>query len=142
MDYLDLGNGSSAESIAFFREHRDRLGELVAAEVYFPGTGGAYPHCAALRDGAGNVIWLSGLAAGYPGEGPRAAMQVLVEAGFPAEQARTVFTERAVTLTRTPAPPGRPSAIAESRFRREPTTRRGTAPAPMARRPGPTGRRR
>ena len=78
MRYLDDGTGHTADSLSHYREHRHRLGTITEADVYFPGMGGPYPYCMILRDARGNEIWLSGCAAGYPGEGARAAMEVLV----------------------------------------------------------------
>ena len=45
---------------------------------------------------------LSGAAGGCPDDAPRAALQVLVEAGFAADVARAVLTHDVVRLSRTP----------------------------------------
>lgn len=97
----DSGNGVTRDSILFFRDNRDQLGHIVAADVRFPGFGDPFdPFLMVLRDAAGNEMRLSGCTTGYAGEGPRASMQVLVEAGFPLEGARGVFTEPTLALSR------------------------------------------
>jgi hypothetical protein len=98
MRYLDDGTGHTAASLIHYREHRHRLGTITEADVYFPGMGGPYPYCMILRDTGGNEIWLSGCAAGYAGEGARAAMEVLVDAGWRAVDAREVFTRTHLQL--------------------------------------------
>jgi hypothetical protein len=110
MRYSDLGNGVTRDSIAFFREHRHRLAEIVQASVRFPGFDDPHdPYLMVLADRNGDEIALSGCTAGYPGEGPRGAMQVLVECGWPPDQAALVFTtaslrlDRESTLTAPPA---------------------------------------
>lgn len=108
MRLYDDGHGNAAASLHFYRDHAHLLGPIVGAQVWFPGLGGPYPYCMVLHDRVGQELWLSGAAAGYPGEAPRVAMQILVEAGFPAEQAAQVFDRTALQLTRpaAPAPPG------------------------------------
>jgi hypothetical protein len=105
MNYVDNGLGVTADSIAYYREHRHELGTILAAEVAFPGLSDHYPYCFELRDDAGNRMFLSGLTAGYPGEGPRAAMETLIDAGFPAVDAQRVFRDRQVTLRQPSWPP-------------------------------------
>ena len=100
MHLFDDGGGITADSTRFFRDNRHLLGDIVEAQVFFPGSGGPLPYSCVLGDADGNKMWLSGLAAGYPGEGPRAAMQVLVESGFDAIAAREVFTHSPVRLRR------------------------------------------
>jgi len=103
MRYIDTGNGVTRDSIAFFREHRHRLDEIVEASVRFPGFDDPHnPYLMVLRDGHGDEMHLSGCSAGYPGEGPRGAMQVLVEAGWSADQAALVFTTPTLRLEREP----------------------------------------
>src|SRR5579884_2757468 len=88
MRYSDHGTGITRDSITFFREHRHRLGDIVQATVRFPGFDDPHdPYLMMLTDSNGDEIALSGCTAGYPGEGPRGAMQVLVECGWPADQA-------------------------------------------------------
>jgi hypothetical protein len=99
--YIDTGNGVTRDSIAFFREHRHRLNEIVEASVRFPGFDDPHnPYLMTLRDDRGDELLLSGCTAGYPGEGPRGAMQVLVESGWPADQAALVFTTPTLQLER------------------------------------------
>jgi hypothetical protein len=100
MHLFDDGTGNTADSRNYFRDHRHELGDIVEAQVFFPGSGGPQPYSCVLGDSDGNKMWLSGLAAGYPGEGPRVAMEILVECGFDAEDARAVFTQSPVRLTR------------------------------------------
>ena len=101
MRYSDQGTGVTRDSLAFFREHRHRLGQIVEASVRFPGFDDPHdPYLMVLRDDRGNEMLLSGCTAGYPGEGPRGAMQVLVESGWPADQAALVFTTPSVQLER------------------------------------------
>jgi hypothetical protein len=116
VNFCDDGRGSAAASLGFYREHAHRLGDVVEAIVRFPGwdEDGPPAHHLMLRSAAGDQLYLSGAAAGYPGEGPRIAMQVLVESGFPAEQARLGFTEPQLRLTRRPSTPARPEAVADA----------------------------
>ena len=101
MQLKDYGNGITKDSLQFFREHRHRLGEIVEASVRFPGFDDPHdPYLMTLRDSCGNEILLSGCTAGYAGEGPRGAMEVLVEAGWPADQASLVFTTPTLRLER------------------------------------------
>lgn len=101
MRYIDTGNGVTRDSIAFFREHRHRLNRIVEASVRFPGFDDPHdPYLMVLRDDRGDEMLLSGCTAGYPGEGPRGAMQVLVESGWPADQAALVFTMPTLRLER------------------------------------------
>jgi hypothetical protein len=82
MNYFDNGTGSTQDSLSYYRNNRHLLGTVVAAEVSFPGLSEHYPYCIELPDDQCNRMFLSGLTAGYAGEGPRGAMQVLCEAGF------------------------------------------------------------
>ena len=103
MHLFDDGGGITADSRNFFRDNRHKLGEIVEAQVFFPGSAGPSPYSCILGDSEGNKMWLSGVAAGYAGEGPRFAMELLVEVGFPAEQARDVFVRTPVRLHREPS---------------------------------------
>jgi hypothetical protein len=105
MNFFDNGLGITADSLAFFREHRHQLGSVVAAEVSFPGLSDHYPYCFELRDDRGNRMFLSGLTAGYSGEGPRGAMEALVEVGFPITDAQRVMHDRQVILRQGSWPP-------------------------------------
>jgi hypothetical protein len=98
MNYFDNGLSITTESIAYYRDHRHDLGAIIAAEVSFPGISDHYPYCLELRDDRGNRMFLSGLTAGYPGEAPRAAMEVLIDAGFPVADAKRVMHDRQVVL--------------------------------------------
>ena len=130
MRYIDNGNGVTRDSIAFFREHRHQLNEIVEATVRFPGFDDPHnPYLMALRDDRGDEMLLSGCTAGYAGEGPRGAMQVLVEAGWPADQAALVFTTPTLHLERQAgAAPGPTMSAAK----RSPQPVR-TAPSPQRR---------
>ena len=105
MNFFDNGLGNAADSIAYYRDHRHELGTILAAEVSFPGLSDHYPYCFELRDDRGNRLFLSGLTAGYAGEGPRGAMEVLVEAGFGVTDAQRVFHDRQVVLRQPTWPP-------------------------------------
>jgi hypothetical protein len=105
MNYFDSGSGNTSDSISYYRDHRHQLGEIVAAEVVFPGLSEHYPYCFELRDDQGNRMFLSGLAAGYPGDAPRAAMETLIDAGFPVVAAERVFRDRQVVLRQPTWPP-------------------------------------
>ena len=101
MQFQDAGTGVTRDSIAFFREYRHRLGDIVQASIRFPGFDDPHnPYLMVLRDTKGDQMLLSGCTAGYPGEGPRGAMQVLVESGWPPDQAALVFTTAVVHLER------------------------------------------
>jgi hypothetical protein len=105
MNYFDNGMGVTADSLSYYRDHRHLIGTVVAAEVSFPGLSDHYPYCFELRDDRGNRLFLSGLTAGYPGEGPRGAMEVLVDAGFAVVDAQRVMHDRQVVLRQTAWPP-------------------------------------
>lgn len=105
MNYFDNGLSITADSIAYYRDHRHDLGAIMAAEVSFPGMSDHYPYCLELRDDRGNRMFLSGLAAGYAGEAPRGAMEVLVDAGFGVVDAQRVFRDRQVVLRQLSWPP-------------------------------------
>lgn len=105
MNYFDDGLGITADSIDYYRDHRHELGTILVAEVAFPGLSDHYPYCFELRDDRGNRMFLSGLTAGYVGEGPRGAMEVLVEAGFGVVEAQRVLHDRQVTLRQCSWPP-------------------------------------
>lgn len=105
MNYFDNGLGVTADSVAYYRDHRHELSTIIAAEVAFPGLSDRYPYCFELRDDTGNRMFLSGLTAGYAGEGPRGAMEVLVDAGFGVVDAQRVLHDRQVTLRQGCWPP-------------------------------------
>jgi hypothetical protein len=105
MNYFDNGLGITADSISYYRDHRHELGTILVAEVAFPGLSDHYPYCFELRDDLGNRLFLSGLTAGYAGEGPRGAMEVLIDAGFGVADAQRVFHDRQVTLRQPSWPP-------------------------------------
>jgi hypothetical protein len=123
VNYFDNGLGITADSINYYRDNRHQLGTIITADVAFPDVADHYPYCFELRDDRGNRMFLSGLTAGYPGEGPRAAMELLVDAGFPATEARQVFHDRQVSLRHTtpasdPLPP--PTLPDRPQLRRDP----------------------
>jgi hypothetical protein len=105
MNYFDNGLGITADSIAYYRDHRHELGMIIVAEVSFPGMSDHYPYCFELRDDRGNRMFLSGLTTGYAGEGPRGAMEILVDAGFPVVDAQRVMVDRQVVLRQPVWPP-------------------------------------
>lgn len=98
MYYFDNGSGVTADSLEYYRDNRHRLGQVVEARVHFPGTGGPYPYCMELADDVGNHMWLSGVTAGYAGEGPRGAVEILIDAGFAVDRAEAVFRDMRVVL--------------------------------------------
>jgi hypothetical protein len=106
MRYSDSGNGITADSLAFYREHRHRLGRIVTAAVRFPGFSDPRdPYLMVLFDCAGNELRLSGCTSGYPGEGPRGALHILIAEGWPAATASRVLSAATVCLSRDdPAP--------------------------------------
>jgi hypothetical protein len=105
VNYFDNGLSNHADSLAYYRDHRHELSTIVAAEVSFPGLSDHYPYCLELRDDQGNRMFLSGLAAGYPGDGPRGAMEVLIDAGFGVVDAQRVLRDRQVVLRQSSWPP-------------------------------------
>lgn len=100
MHYFDTGNGNTADSLMFFNTHRPQLGDIVQAQIFAPHHEGPSPYTFVLTDTGGNTLWLSGLAAGYTGEGPRAAQRALLECGFPDRDAEQVLTRSPVRLRR------------------------------------------
>jgi hypothetical protein len=126
MNYFDNGLSITADSIAYYRDHRHDLGTIIAAEISFPGISDHYPYCLELRDDRGNRMFLSGLTAGYAGEATRAAMETLIDAGFPVVDAQRVFRDRQVTLrhpTWPPDPPPPPSPASHDLSRPSPPAR-------------------
>ena len=124
MRYSDQGTGVTRDSLAFFREHRHRLGEIVEASIRFPGFDDPHdPYLMVLRDDNGDEMLLSGCTAGYPGEGPRGAMQVLVESGWPADQAALVFTTPTLQLERQGDPRAPVAATVRQRTQAQSRTR-------------------
>jgi hypothetical protein len=105
MNYFDNGLGITADSIAYYRDHRHELSTIFVAEVSFPGMSDHYPYCFELRDERGNRMFLSGLTAGFVGEGPRGAKEVLIDAGFGVVEAQRVLHDRQVTLRQCQWPP-------------------------------------
>jgi hypothetical protein len=105
VNYFDNGAGDVADSLSYYRDHRHELGMIISAEVVFPGLSDHYPYCFELRDDLGNRMFLSGLAAGYPGDAPRAAMETLIDAGFSVVDADRVFRDRQVVLRQPTWPP-------------------------------------
>jgi hypothetical protein len=104
MHYFDSGNGNTADSVAFFQQNRRELGDIVQAQVFSPHHEGPSPYTFVLTDTDGNTLWLSGLAAGYIGEGPRAAVQALLDCGVPDPDAEQVLTRSPVRLRRDTQP--------------------------------------
>jgi hypothetical protein len=108
-------------SKAFFLLHRHRFGAFVAAtmgdyEQVRRRETGAAPGSLRLYDAPGRVLDLTGLTAGYTGEGPRGTLWVLRAAGLPetrqgpgapTDLERTVFGERAFRWPPDPGPRGR-----------------------------------
>lgn len=105
MHYFDSGNGNTADSLVFFNDHRQMLGEVVAAQGFSPHHEGPSPYTFILTDTHSNTLWLSGLAAGYHGEGPRAALRTLIDCGFPDDEAKQVLTRSPLRLRRELEPP-------------------------------------
>jgi hypothetical protein len=128
MNFFDDGQSTAAQSIAYYRDHRHELGTIVAAEVSFPDLSDHYPYCLELRDDRGNRMFLSGVTSGYAGEAPRAAMEILVDAGFSVVDAQRVFVDRQVVLRQgiwppDPLPPGLPDAAGRLRSNETARTR-------------------
>ena len=73
----DEGHGCTEFSIRFFRDHRNFLGVIVAAEMVDSDDWPLH-----IKDDVGNEMWLSGCTAGYGGEGPHGTHTILQECGF------------------------------------------------------------
>ena len=78
-----------AESVAFYRDHKSLIGEIVEAHVFPPDQGRKYG--AVLRDVQGNYIALTGVWAGDRNEPSRAALLILRDAGFSLRSSRQVL---------------------------------------------------
>jgi len=126
LELKDNGSGVTRDSLAFFRDHRHELTEVISAAIWFPGYSDPYdPYNMVIHDDDFNQMWLSGCTCGYVGEGPRGAMQVLVELGFDPEQARQVFTcpelmlnkntDLCPTIYRAPVEPAQPRVPTRTR---------------------------
>jgi hypothetical protein len=96
----EAGDGEAGPTLAFFRDHRGRLGRIVSAAVTFPGLLGDDPYTIVLRDDHGTRLLLSGAGTGYVGGSQRIVLQILVEAGFASEVAEAVRTHDFVRLSR------------------------------------------
>lgn len=97
----DQGNGITRESLAFYRDHRHRIGDVREVTVRFPGYDDPHdPYLLALRDGEGNELRLSGCTTGYVGEGPHGTMRVLVDEGVPVVQAMVVLSAATARFVR------------------------------------------
>ena len=106
--YLDPGEGNAAASLHYYRAYRHRLGDIVDAELAFPGYDDRYPYLCVLRDRAGNEMWLSGVTTGYAGPATRAARDILTDAGFAATELEQLRTRTRLTLHRDPPARRRP----------------------------------
>jgi hypothetical protein len=69
MNYFDNGLGITADSIAYYRDHRHELGTVIVAEVSFPGMSNHYPYCFELRDDRGNRMFSPVLPPATPAKG-------------------------------------------------------------------------
>ena len=91
--YREQVGRSPGESIAFYRDHKSLIGEIVDAHVYTPSDGHTYR--ALLYDVEGNCIALTGVWAGDRNEPSRAALLILRDAGFSLRSSRQVLRGRA-----------------------------------------------
>jgi len=100
----DDGNGVTEESLSYFREHRDRIGDVWGVTMLdYKDRYVKYP----LRiQGALGEVWLSGCRAGYGGEGPHGTHVVLQELGYSEPHTRYPFERSRFEL----GPPFAPDA--------------------------------
>ena len=97
----DTGNGITRDSLAFYRDHRHRIGDLREVTVRFPGYDDPHdPYLMVLRDRDGNQLRLSGCTTGYVGEGPHGTMRVLIEEGIPVVHAMVVLSAATARFAR------------------------------------------
>src|SRR5437016_395126 len=97
----DTGNGITKDSLAFYRDHRHRIGDVREVNVRFPGYDDPHdPYLLVLRDGDGNELRLSGCTTGYVGEGPHGSMRVLIEEGVPVAHAMVVLSAATARFVR------------------------------------------
>jgi hypothetical protein len=102
MDLYDDAEGNTSLSLAFYRDHRHQLGPMRRAALTFPGaTPGAYT--CILTDIHGTRMHLSGVTCGYVGDGPRAAVEILLECDFTLADAARAFTDYTLTVDLGPA---------------------------------------
>jgi hypothetical protein len=89
-------------TLPYFREHRQQLGPITYAAAYLPHPDDNRHYVLVLRDSQCGQMQLSGV---MPiGETSRVdLMQILVEAGFAHEAARTVLTHSVLRLRRAPS---------------------------------------
>lgn len=99
-DLREDAEGEAGPTLAFFRDHRWRLGRIVSAAVTFPGLLGDDPYTIVFRDDQGTRLLLSGAGTGYVGGSQRSVLQILHEAGFAPEVAEAVRTHDFVRLSR------------------------------------------
>jgi hypothetical protein len=101
MQISDTGNGVTRDSLAFYRDHRHRIGDLTEVYVRFPGYDDPHdPYLMRLRDQHGDELLLSGCTTGYVGEGPHGSMNVLISEGCPVVQAMVVLSAATARFTR------------------------------------------
>jgi hypothetical protein len=81
--------GSPDDSVAFYRDHKSLIGEVVDAHVYTPDP--ARKFGALLRDVRGNYIALTGVWAGGRSAPSTAALAILRDAGFSLRSSRQVL---------------------------------------------------
>lgn len=97
----DVGNGITRDSLAFYRDHRHRIGEVRDVTVRFPGYEDPHdPYLMVLRDAEGSEMRLSGCTTGYVGEGPHGSMRVLIEEGVPVVHAIVVLSAATARFVR------------------------------------------
>lgn len=90
--------GQAHVALAAWRAWRPRLGRIVEVKME-DWQHSDYP--LTLRDHRGTVLKLAGFASGYYGEGPKATIQLLAEAGFTADWVQAmVYESRSWRLTR------------------------------------------
>ena len=88
------------ESLAFYREHRDRLGRITHAVVTVPTSRAELFYTLVLRDEAGGQLLLSGPVGDDEDEVRATLLRVVREAGFAEEPADAIRTHAAVRMRR------------------------------------------
>lgn len=88
--------GSTRLSLAFWNNIKTKLGKITHAKMTYS----ARDHYRFyLRTENDAVIEFRGFAGGYGGEGPSGCYELLIDAGFPEEIARTVFEKETFFIT-------------------------------------------
>lgn len=111
MIWHDNGYGITQDSLAFFRQYRGVIGDILAVHMlahHDDGAGGYVKYRLRVK-GADGEVWLSGCDAGYSSDASKATVRVLRELGYPPQWAMLALEKDAFAL----GPPDDPELVEE-----------------------------